>query len=131
MSPAADRSDRSRTARMRSATCAISILRSGNDPSGACGAAPEETPDEVRVDSDLRWTWRPVVARLEVDPGLGCARGFTEDIGEPKGALAEPVPQHRDVSVIEVNDAPFAGDESRPRQVDPVVAVRHRSPIGH
>lgn len=85
----------------------------GDSP--GCWAASEESSDEVMADRDARRKskWRPAIAR-EIDLGVGSARGLTEDIGKPESALAEPVPEHRDIAVAEVDNTAFARDESRP-----------------
>lgn len=70
--------------------------------------------DEVAGDREPRRKRWLMVAGREVDLRVGRATGLTEDVREPQCALAEPVAKHRDVTVAEVDDAPFGRDEPRP-----------------
>jgi len=58
-----------------------------------------------------RWL---VVPGCEIDLWVGRAAGFTEGVGEPEGAFAEPVAEHGDITAVEVDNAPLGGDEPCP-----------------
>ena len=72
--------------------------------------------------------WDPVARLMCL---VGCAARLPKDVGEPECAFAEPVAQHRDVTVAEVDDAAFGRDEPGPGQMDPVVLAGDRSPVRH
>src|SRR3954454_10310548 len=81
-------------------------------------SASEEPKDVVAVDMNARRERRAVLATFrEVDIGIGGRVGVSKDVGEPESALAEPVAEHRDVTAGKIDDAPFGGDEPRPRQM--------------
>ena len=95
-------------------------------------SASEEAQDDVAVDSDAGRQRRVVlVAARKVHLWVGGAAWLGENVGQPEGALAEPVAEHGDITAGEVDDAPFGGDEPRPRQMDSVVLVGDRSPVRH
>src|SRR5918994_2578399 len=80
------------------------------------GWASEKANDEVACDLDARREGGPVVPGYEADVRVGCGAGFAEGVGEPEGALAEPVAKHGHVTVagLEFDDVPLGGDKSGP-----------------
>jgi hypothetical protein len=48
-----------------------------------------------------------VIPGREVDLRVMSVRGFTNNAGEPEGAFAEPVSEHGDVTITQVDNAPF------------------------